>query len=58
MTDCVQVQQSPLGGSTTSTLTFEPGRGDNRRRISCRAFNKNIPGSTIEDHWDVHVLCE
>jgi hypothetical protein len=26
------------------------------RRISCRAYNTNIPGSTVEDHWDVHVM--
>ena len=34
------------------------GENDNKRRLSCRAFNKNIPGSTIEDHWDVLVMCE
>ena len=34
------------------------GENDNKRRLSCRAFNKNIPGSTIEDHWDVLVMCK
>ena len=34
------------------------GETDNRRRLSCRAYNKNIPGSTIEDHWDILVMCE
>ena len=35
-----------------------PGETDNKRRLSCRAFNKNIPGSTIEDHWDILVQCK
>ena len=34
------------------------GENDNKRRLSCRAFNKNIPGSTIEDHWDILVMCK
>ena len=35
-----------------------PGENDNKRRLSCRAFNQNIPGSTIEDHWDILVMCK
>ena len=34
------------------------GETDNKRRLSCRAFNKNIPGSSIEDHWDILVQCK
>ena len=34
------------------------GENDNKRRLSCRAYNKNIPGSTIDDHWDILVMCK
>lgn len=45
-----------LGISQLKSLL--PGETDNKRRLSCRAFNKNIPGSTIEDHWDIRVQCK
>merc|ERR1719342_2047391 len=51
--DNFEVEHNPVGSTTKSILIFQPGENDNKRRLSCRAYNKNIPGSTIDDHWDI-----
>ncbi|XP_022644624.1 uncharacterized protein LOC111243395 isoform X3 [Varroa destructor] len=51
-------EEDSKGGLSTSTsiLTFTPGIEDNNRILACRAENKAIPGSALEQAWklDVH----
>ncbi|XP_064469303.1 neural cell adhesion molecule 1-like isoform X2 [Ornithodoros turicata] len=45
------------GGLSTSTsvLLFTPTVDDNNRILSCRAENKAIPGSALEEGWKLEV---
>ncbi|XP_023326509.1 protein turtle [Eurytemora carolleeae] len=52
----VHVQNNPIGSITTSILTFTPGKGDNREGITCRGYNENMPGTALEDQWNISVM--
>ncbi|EEC20032.1 sidestep protein, putative, partial [Ixodes scapularis] len=41
--------------ASTSVLLFTPTVDDNNRILSCRAENKAIPGSALEEGWKLEV---
>ncbi|XP_022253004.1 nephrin-like [Limulus polyphemus] len=41
---------------TISELTFTPSREDNGKVLMCTSNNPKIPGSTIEDKWNLTVF--
>lgn len=42
--------------ATTSVLLFTPSVDDNNRILSCRAENRAIPGSALEEGWKLEVF--
>lgn len=60
--DCFRTtrEEDSKGGLSTSTsiLTFRPGIEDNNRILACRAENKAIPGSALEQAWKLDVHCK
>ena len=43
---------------TKSTVYFTPNIQDNGKMIGCRAENKMIPDSGIDDSWTLTVYCK
>lgn len=57
-TRVLPLQFSGTGNQTLSVLTFTPTPADDGKYLSCRAENKFIPGSSIEDKWRLVVHCK
>lgn len=52
------LQSSGDGNISTSIVTFAPSKEHDQSFLSCRARNKLIDGSSVEDQWKITVHCK
>lgn len=52
------VPQFSENNETLSVLTLVPGVEDDGKYLTCRAENKHIQESAIEDKWRLNVQCK
>jgi hypothetical protein len=51
-------QESPDGSVFSAVAQYEPLAADNGEFLACRAANRLLPDTTLEDQWKLDVQCE
>ena len=53
-----ELQTGEEGNISSSLFTFTPEKEDDGKFLSCRARNKLIENTAVEDQWQITVYCE
>lgn len=51
-------QESRSSNTSVSRLLFNPTPDVDGKRLICRASNLLLPGTAIEDSWQLRVVCK
>lgn len=52
------LQLSSDGNTTTSILTFVPGKDDAGKRLSCKAENPHVNQDILDTGWNLQINCK
>ncbi|KAL6986776.1 hypothetical protein U1Q18_044305 [Sarracenia purpurea var. burkii] len=52
------IDLSSDGNTTTSILTFVPGKDDAGKRLSCKAENPHVNQDILDTGWNLQINCK